>query len=319
MSKNKRSLETGVSIAMQAQRNKEYNDAVEKLLTRKNNNGSIYIPGEDTYYGSSLPEAIVDGNKTRITLKNKLFGDKSDNEIRRRLYDFVVPLGYALPIHKVNEAMNENYSDYDHNSDDPDKHFVLSKHRDDIWAEYLGIPQNERHPFAYSYNSKTKKDEKIPIDKISKSRYYPTIGNTRGNNWFTVPMTRQDSMDIYSAAKELPIGKNINSELLGRYFATHTIGHGKDETGEYASFYDLWDINPFSGRFDIRKDGDSDAETLEKAGIREGNGYDVTEGFGKPVPFYDRIYFDEVEPLFKGQNSNPRKRNGGKISLETIR
>lgn len=53
--------------AMNRQKQIEYNDASEKLLTRKYNNGSIYIPSEDTYYGSSLPEFTVSTSKGRGT------------------------------------------------------------------------------------------------------------------------------------------------------------------------------------------------------------------------------------------------------------
>ena len=83
-----------------------------------------------------------------------------------------------------------------------------------------------------------------------------------------------------------------------------TVGRGRDNKGEYVSYYDLWDISPY----------------------RISN-KDQSFGIGKPFEVYDRIYLDDfygVPDKYKGGNYIPeivvtgkrkKHRNGGSIHI----
>jgi hypothetical protein len=63
-------------------------------------------------------------------------------------------------------------------------------------------------------------------------------------------------------------GGQIYDVGLGDY----TVNKGKDDRGEYISYYDKWDINPFG---------------------QGKNAPDVSLGIGKPFDLYDRIYYKD--------------------------
>jgi hypothetical protein len=58
---------------------------------------------------------------------------------------------------------------------------------------------------------------------------------------------------------------------------TYTVGKGEDENGEYISYYDEWDINPFSGK----------SAKIKIPGIEH---FDDITIIGKPIKLYDRTY-----------------------------
>ena len=68
------------------------------------------------------------------------FAESVKNEIRRRLYDNISPYSYEDPYSRLwrgvvmNEPEQPEYGD-----------FAYNPMRDDIWAEYLQIPKEERH------------------------------------------------------------------------------------------------------------------------------------------------------------------------------
>ena len=68
--------------------------------------------------------------------------------------------------------------------------------------------------------------------------------------------------------------------MLGYY----TVGKGRDKKGDYASYYDKWDINPFSGRLQNN--------TALPVELRKHLGK-LNMDIGNPVHIYDRIYFDD--------------------------
>lgn len=104
-------------------------------------------------------------------------------------------------------------------------------------------------------------------------------------------------------AGALPIGKNkVVTGGIGHALGRYTIGHNYDNKGEYVSYYDKWDLNPFS-----------DA------------GEDLSLGIGKPVNIYDRIYLDDYYGLpeeYRGSTYIPeltvtanKHADGGKIHI----
>jgi hypothetical protein len=100
---------------------------------------------------------------------------------------------------------------------------------------------------------------------------------TEALNYFKnlYPNLDTNSDEFYKKVREFtsynPKTGGIYPEHEGALMQHHFVTFNKDERGEYASYYDKWDINPFP--------------KLEKAG--------VDLNFGKPLELYDRIYYKD--------------------------
>jgi len=183
----------------------------------------------------------------------------SNIDIRQRLYDNVVPFSYNNPVERIASAVflnkPSNKQEYVGNRD------IL----DDLWGTYLGIPKNRRH-----YN---------PVLKTSK--YKPT--NSKGSNqdYVSIPFANDDINHIIKEA----LWQGERSQLLNPELGTFTVDTGRDKKGQYVSYYDKWDLNPFRG---ITNVGNKVTKFigLDKAG-------DLSFGIGKPIEIYDRIYLDD--------------------------
>lgn len=185
-------------------------------------------------------------------------------DVGQRLYDNLYPGSYGqstldnlkrLAKAIVSNEKDERVTKVGYNPD-----------RDALWAEYLQIPEEQRHQEA----------KRKPLHL---SPYSPTLGRS-GNKYYGLPLSSQEKDALYEDAfsrgdfiyektPQLEIGENKLSRTLGA-LGTHTLGRGYDDKGDYISYYDLWDINPF--------------------GNHTGDG---SMGFGHPVPIYDRMYLDD--------------------------
>lgn len=136
---------------------------------------------------------------------------------------------------------------------------------DDIWANYLQIPTSERR-----YNT-----------RIRQSLYKPSVGG-EPVKYYKLPLSDSDKDILISHTDNLNIGKNTVSQIFERYnLENHTIGRGYDSKGEYRSYYDRWDLNPFTDKYN-----GWDIKGLNKL-------KDASFGIGKPVHIYDRVYMDD--------------------------
>lgn len=183
----------------------------------------------------------------------------SNIDIRQRLYDNVIPFGYNNPVERIASAVflnkPSNKQEYVGNRD------IL----DDLWGTYLGIPKNRRH-----YN---------PVLKTSK--YKPT--NSKGSNqdYVSIPFANDDIDHIIKEA----LWQGERSQLLNPELGTFTVDTGRDKKGQYVSYYDKWDLNPFRGITNVGNKV-TNFIGLNKAG-------DLSFGIGKPIEIYDRIYLDD--------------------------
>ena len=75
-----------------------------------------------------------------------------------------------------------------------------------------------------------------------------------------------------------------NKQQLNTELGYYTVGRGRDNKGDYVSYYDKWDINPFSGRLQNNTVLPSSIRKMLK---------DINLDFGVPVNIYDRIHFDD--------------------------
>lgn len=242
------------------------------------------------------------------------------NKLRNRLYRTINPLTDYNIRKNLAEVVSGNTMDYgDIHKDKEGNAYVDFEDAtapveivDDIWAKYLSIPENQRR-------FKT---------RIEESAYRPKMGGNENLSYYRLPLTDYEKDKLIEETNNLPIGKNKVTDLFSGYnLADHTIGRGIDARGEYRSYYDRWDINPFSGKY----------QGWDIPFLR--NLPDTTMGIGKPVEIYDRIYLDDYYgvsesthatylpevTVFSSKHKTPfeemmeemgRKAEGGKIHIK---
>lgn len=254
-------------------------------------------------------------NTVKNKIKEKIFSTSDDEVIRKTLYDNLAPVDYpptlGTSIVRLQDAMTGrepwNYDDTENEHNYTD--------RDDIFAEYLGIPKNLRH-----------KNVNSDMPKVEESLYKPSMGGNNKIYYKLTGLSPEIIDDLVKKGTTLPLNKSKVTQVLSGYFSDHTISHGRDKNGEYISYYDLWDVNPFRGRYAGTSNITLPTITIKYPTIRR-NPYDETDfdidydinhyypyipnpfsrlleqdkdlslGIGKPVPFYDRIYLDDYYNL----------------------
>ena len=239
-------------------------------------------------YKRSIEDAgrISDEDKftSYITTGGAGYVPQNNIDVKNRLYNNLSPIGYE-DLSRVPKAIFINKPDIYHNKmkDMP----VL----DEIYAQYLGIPKERRH-----FNK-----------RLEKSKYKPTQG---GENvtYYKLPQKIVDGRTIlgdnhtYSGTANTLVDNMVfdatymnpgeNKQQLNTELGYYTVGRGRDNKGDYVSYYDKWDINPFSGRLQNNTVLPSSIRKMLK---------DINLDFGVPVNIYDRIYFDDYYGV-KGGN-----------------
>jgi len=211
-----------------------------------------------------------------LTEASKFVSRGFNDYIRGRLYRTINPTsGYNLKLQAKEFAKNDSidygdidenkygvkYIDFDTYTGAPGNLNVI----DDIWANYLQIPINRRR-----FNT-----------RLQKSKYGPNLGK-ENTAYYKLPLNEYEKELLIDDTNNLKLNSNKNSNILDHYnLAKHTVGRGFDEKGEYRSYYDKWDLNPFNGKYEGTK-----IPGLDKLG-------DASFGIGKPVNIYDRIYLDD--------------------------
>jgi hypothetical protein len=238
--------------------------------------------------GLSIVNAVVGGAK------------KVAEGVKNRLYENIYPYGYSSqeynketgvmeeigPGTRLYRALVENKREMPRQAveDNPQGY---EKEKMDLWGMYLGKGQK--------YNT------------ITKSSYTPTRGSGKGT-YFSIPKLEEQIGAVGEIkAKDFNDFKNqvlvsteggkfgfnavekSRDEAKGKIVANvqplgdATISVGEDDKGYYISYYDKWDINPFSGG--SRVTGKiSSALGLDKLD-------DITGTEGPEI--YGRIYFDK--------------------------
>jgi len=188
------------------------------------------------------------------------------NEKRKRLYKNINPnAGYIDPFNRMFRALTNTGSD-----DMWNREAVA----DDAFATYLQIPIKER-----KFNT-----------RLPKSKYKPTIGSGVGDI-YALPLkdTELDKGAIINDAKDIKINKSAPATVLPisghGVLGNYTLSRGFDDKGEYVSYYDEYNLNPFRGFF-AKRDGNNAPNFIQ-------NIEDLSFGLGKPFTLYDRIYLDD--------------------------
>lgn len=202
---------------------------------------------------------------------HKLDGLSLD-EIRKRAYDGIVPVGYANLI---------PYLDNIASGREGERRIITGKLRDNLLAAYFQQPTTHSYEIPLE-NGKTVSSK--DVNYLTESEYRPSMSKDNNeyfklNNIHIIPEgTKKVATSnwkpriIAHALNTIKLGQNKNTrEGLGHLLGTYTLGRGIDpQRGEYVSYYDKWDLAP------INKYGE-----------------DETGGIGKPIEIYDRIYLDD--------------------------
>lgn len=226
--------------------------------------GAGYVPPLNT---DGVIQSIVANE-----VKN-IIGDLPLDTVRYRLYNNIAPHSYANVKDRFKSAVKYN------TPSEIDRLNIHRSYRDDIFAEYLQIPDTLRRG--------------NPAYKIKKnSNFMPAVRKSNDDVYFHLPLSRIDWEEIIGDVKNgytyfehnpkyelsgskrykispLGIGESAPSKRLGEFLGNHTISRGYDNRGEYVSYYDKWDLAPLKGY-----------------------GEDESMGIGKPVELYDRMYLD---------------------------
>lgn len=277
------------------------------------------IPKYDEGVGMvGTPSAgMADFNKNLVSLLSEATAKGFLNTVRRRLYDNLDPYNYS------NLDLGERAQDRVINSVWKNKRDLQGLYyrdgeypteRDDIFAEYLNIPKENRHKIYNSLGEDISNEKHLVIP----SKYKPS--KTKNNNVEYKTIDKIKDKDIVSSLDYRYNDLNFNENAtvrnnLGKYFGYYTVGRGLDpKRGEYISVYDLWDINPFYGSSGSDSE---DGNWLDKVIHKKVGNEDASLGIGKPIEFYDRVYLND----YYGVDSKPDKGQyyGGYIPEVEIR
>ena len=261
-------------------------------------------------YKRSIEDAgrILDEDKytSYITTGGAGYVPQNNIDINSRLYNNLSPIGYE-DLSRVPKAIFLNKPDIYHNK------MKYMPVLDEIYAQYLGIPEENRH-----FNK-----------RLEKSKYKPTQG---GENvtYYKLPQKTVDGRTIlgddhrYSGSSNTFVDTMVfdatymnpgeNKQQLNTELGYYTVGRGRDNKGDYVSYYDKWDINPFSGRLQNNTVLPTNIRKMLK---------DINLDFGVPVNIYDRIHFDDYYGVKGGDrgghylpeviitNERKKHKNGG--------
>ena len=220
--------------------------------------------------------------------------------LRKRLYNNIEPFGYNDVGSRLIDAIVLNKNEHDNfkgNYSDPEKVPAVYQTVNDLWREYLHIPEEEG---MYS-NGKYK------------------IKNN-GNGTFSLPFeSMKDIMQaVNSSNKPLLWGQRgkLGNSVVGEY----DVHRGYDKNGDYLKYIDHWRINPY----DVKKDKEygQDDNSLLKWYFKGKD--DASFGLGTPVEIQGKYYLDDIYNV-KGKDRGGhylpevvvtgKKKQGGKMDI----
>ena len=196
--------------------------------------------------------------------------------LRKKLYNNIEPFGYNdIGSRLINGIVfNKNeHSNFKGDYSDPERAPAQYQTIDNIWGEYLHIPEKER--------------------RYSNGKY--KIKNN-GNGTFSLPFKSMEDI-MLTVNSNNPLlwgqrGKALNS-VVGEY----DVHRGYDKNGDYLKYIDHWRINPYDVKED--KEYGQDNNSLLKWYFKGKD--DVSFGLGTPVEIQGKYYLDDIYNV-KGKN-----------------
>lgn len=251
------------------------------------------------------------------------------NTVRNRLYDNLVPFGYHHPTERVYNSVIANKKELleDGVMDDDTKETL-----DALWGTYLNIPNSNRHS-VHSNNAIERSQGPDPNKVYYRLNNLDPIIDTVVDEGIGYEMSiRKDPRApyVYYPHEGLKVGESkivtAGNQVLGDF----TVGRGRDDRGEYLSYSDTWDINPWqktANQYGQNNEGSEPFLSKVARSLVPKQG-DASFGIGTPVNIYDKIYLDDLYGLSSDAvrgtmylpevtiwgKANPRKR---KINLSS--
>lgn len=230
-------------------------------------------------------------------VKNIKAKENYDNKkVRERIYRTVMPYGYGInDMLEAERSYNENINRQYARQGIRAGLFGLEDEQGDIreaqWAKYLGLPT-----FTYNYFNDGLRTDSVK-NKLTPAKYSPKKGKVVGD---LVRMPPHESLNhelsdkvlaaLYRSAQR---GDSIvplaNSPTLGRY----TGSIGKDSLGNYISYYDEWDLNPFQSAGYSRNE--SPLSLFVPKSVYSSPDIFQKYEIGHPFSLYDRRYYSDYE------------------------
>ena len=219
--------------------------------------------------------------------------------LRKRLYNNIEPFGYNDVGSRLIDAIVLNKNEHDNfkgNYSDPEKAPAQYQTIDNIWGEYLHIPEKER--------------------RYSNGKY--KIKNN-GNGTFSLPFeSMEDIMQTINSNNPLLWGQRgkLGNSVVGEY----DVHRGYDKNGDYLKYIDHWRINPY----DVKegKEYGQDDNSLLKWYFKGKD--DASFGLGTPVEIQGKYYLDDIYNV-KGKDRGGhylpevvitgKKKQGGKMNI----
>lgn len=201
---------------------------------------SVYLSKED----------VNQQLKNYFNSKNR-FDNAEINKLRKEYIEEGNKPNYDLKKLKELEKKMFAYEPAFHGEDDP--------YSEDAWRIYLGKPQTK--------------------NTFNISNYKPTKSKETNINYYSLPEAFKEELYNLYSSNQIKEGannefsfKNVFDEVSSRarVLGNFTVNKGKDERGDYISYYDKYDLNP----------------NLPVVGKTFG----LDNFVGKPFEIYDRIY-----------------------------
>jgi hypothetical protein len=226
--------------------NKAFEDAKKKGEENFAWNGKVFNTKSNTTPSQQL-------SKYGITDKQK----EGKNNVTTRAYRTVNPYYSKSPIEGYKAFLNGK----DRNENELFKDNYTKAPVEDAWALYTGNPQKHNSFSISKYKPTKAKDKNIEYFSLNEKEHHNTILRLAEG------LKENESKTVEAGG----LG-NTSLDLLFRKF---TVSKGKDEKGEYVSYYDKYNLNP----------------SLE---------FPMPEQ-GKPVEIYDRIYLNKEKMGYGGR------------------
>lgn len=215
--------------------------------------------------------------------------------MRARLRDNMLPVGYGNPFSRLWSAVVLNKKDPERTEMETSPRF---EGRKAYWNKYLGYPHDEKELPPSPYRPAVSKDPKatyfasrsteavLPQNlwELSLKAVDLPTSEHEATRYRSLSEVKEALRNSKYVDHKLKTGGKETIQYSAPDLGIMKMDAGEDEHGYYISYYDKWDVNPFSGV--TAEFNNQELPFLKNKG-------DLSMGFGKPFELYGRVYYDK--------------------------